>query len=169
MPVSLIVIAHNIRSAHNVGSLLRTADGLGVKKVYFTGYTPYPRHPADERLPHLAGKTTKQIDKTALGAQNSVDWEYIEDVRKVIKDLREDSYTIAGLEQAPGSISLPRFKPPARLALLLGSEVTGIDDDLLPLVDYCLEIPMAGTKESFNVVEAATMAIYQCLAAPSKQ
>lgn len=163
MPVSLVIIAHNIRSTHNVGSLLRTADGLGVTKIYFTGYTPYPHEEDDARLPHLFEKITKQIDKTALGAQNSVKWDHNEDVLAVIAELRNKGYAIAGLEQTTDSVLLQNFKPPAKLALLLGSEVSGINKDLLAHLDYCLEIPMCGSKESFNVIEAATMAMYQCL------
>jgi 23S rRNA (guanosine2251-2'-O)-methyltransferase len=160
---SLVIIAHNIRSAHNVGALLRTAEGLGVTKVYFTGYTPYPRHDNDERLPHLAEKMTQQINKTALGAQNSLAWERIEDIQELLAALRKKGFQLAGLEQASNSVSLINFKPPAKLALLLGSEVTGVDNELLEKLDFCLEIPMRGEKESYNVVEAATMAMYQCL------
>ncbi len=163
MSVSLIIIAHNLRSTHNVGALLRTADGLGIEKLYFTGYTPYPHFTDDERLPHISERLTHQINKTALGAQDSVVWEYAENIRPILTSLRAKGYKIAGLEQAVNSIELPAFKPPSKLAILLGSEVTGIDNDLLNLLDYCLEIPMAGKKESFNVVEAATMAMYHCL------
>lgn len=163
MAVSLVIIAHNIRSTHNVGSLMRTAEGLGVEKLYITGYTPYPKLVSDTRLPHLAEKTHAQICKTALGAEILLPWEHISDVHTVITELRSQGYTIAGLEQTPGSTLLPSFRSPDKLALVLGSEVTGIDTEILGAFDYCLEIPMAGQKESFNVVEAATMVMYQCL------
>ncbi len=163
MSNSLIIIAHNIRSAHNVGALLRTADGLGVTKLYFTGYTPYPKQSNDQRLPHIAEKMTQQINKTALGAQDSLVWERIEDIQVVLTHLRKNGFQVAGLEQTNDSISLQNFKPHPQLAVVLGSEVTGIDKELLSSVDYCLEIPMVGSKESFNVVEAATMVMYQCL------
>lgn len=164
MSVSLIIIAHNIRSIYNVGSLLRTCDGLGVAEVYLTGYTPYPSRAKDERLPHLAEKITKQISKTALGAEESVIWEYNQDIHAVMGKLRNNGYAIAGLEQTSNSVPMQDFTPPAKLALVLGSEVTGIDITLIDSLDYCLEIPMYGTKESYNVTCAAAMAMYHILA-----
>lgn len=168
MKPKLAVIAHNIRSTHNIGSLLRTSDGLGVSEVFFTGYTPYPAKPDDARLPHIADKLTKQIHKTALGAENSVTWHQADEVIPVLDTLRSQGYIIAGLEQTQNSISLPDFKCLEKLALLIGSEVAGIDKELLQHLDICLEIPMVGKKESFNVVEATTMALYQCLVVSSK-
>jgi len=158
---TLVLIAHNLRSAHNVGSLLRTCDGLGVDKVYLTGYTPYPLHTDDARMPHLAQKTDRQIAKTALGAEKFLNWQYLTDVRAVINDLKKQSFAILALEQALGSVKLPGFKPPAKLALIVGREVEGIEPEILVLCDQILEIPMLGSKESFNVVQAAAMALYQ--------
>ncbi len=157
---SLIIVAHNIRSVHNVGALLRTADGLGIAQVYLTGYTPYPLMSPDSRLPHLAAKINKQINKTALGAEQTDMWQYNEDVAVVIKRLAHDGYVIAGLEQSENSQSLTSYKIPEKLVVILGSEVSGIDPMVLEKLDIVLEIPMLGTKESFNVVEAATMAMY---------
>lgn len=158
----MVIIAHNIRSAHNVGALMRTAEGLGIAKLYLTGYTPYPKTDDDLRLPHIAHKIDQQIHKTALGAEHSLDWQYQEDVNTVIDKLREQEFTIAALEQTDTSVSLPIYQPPNKLALLLGSEVTGVDPALLACTDIHLEIPMFGKKESFNVVEATTMAMYHC-------
>ena len=158
----IVVIAHDIRSTHNVGSLLRTAEGLGVEKVYFTGYTPYPLHENDARLPHLANKIHQQIQKTALGAEKSQKWEQSENIEAVIASLKQEGYTIAALEQAQGAISLPEYQPPDKLAILLGTEVEGLDTELLALCSSTLEIPMFGQKESFNVVQAAAMCIYHC-------
>lgn len=163
MSHSIIFIAHNIRSTHNVGSLLRTADGLGIDEIYFTGYTPYPALDSDDpRLPHISQKLDKQINKTALGASKSVTWYQHDDVEKVMHQLRSREYQIAALEQASNSILLPRYQCPQKLAVLLGSEVEGITSDLLNVVDVTLEIPMVGQKESFNVTEAATMVMYHC-------
>lgn len=158
----LILIAHNLRSSHNVGSLLRTAEGLGVSKVWLTGYTPYPipTREADARLPHVARKTHKQIVKTALGAEGLIDWKHTDDIDKLLRNLRKESFVIAGLEQAPGSLPLPGYRSPAKLALVVGREVEGLEPEILNLCDLCLEIPMAGRKESFNVVQAAAMALY---------
>jgi tRNA G18 (ribose-2'-O)-methylase SpoU len=158
----LVLVAHNLRSTHNVGSLLRTADGLGVGKIYFGGYTPYPLLPIDERLPHLATKIDKQITKTALGAEKSVQWEHSQDVFEIINSLKQDGYKIAALEQAPGSIPLPEFKVPDKIAIILGREVEGLESEVLEACDFILEIPMLGSKESFNVVQAAAMAMYHC-------
>jgi tRNA G18 (ribose-2'-O)-methylase SpoU len=158
----LILIAHNLRSSHNVGSLLRTADGLGVSKVILTGYTPYPLTSSDARLPHLARKVDGQIVKTALGAEKLVPWEHHEAIGPVLSSLRGEGYKIYGLEQSGGATALPEFSAPDRLALIVGREVEGLEPAILDLCDGAVEIPMLGKKESFNVVQAAAMALYHC-------
>ncbi len=160
--IQLVLIAHNLRSAHNIGSLLRTAEGLGVAKVWMSGYTPYPHHKTDERLPHLIRKLDKQITKTALGAEALVEWQHEPSINETLSDLKKLDFVIAALEQAPGSIKLPDFKPPSKLALIVGNEVKGLDPEILTVCDYALEVPMFGQKESFNVVQAAAMALYHC-------
>ena len=162
----IVVIAHNMRSTHNVGSLLRTADGLGVRNVYFTGYTPHPPHSADSRLPHETAKLARQINKTALGAEETVTWQYGPDVFAVIQNLRDQGYKIAALEQTATSTSLPEFQPPKQIAIILGREVEGLEPEVMDRCDTALEIPMFGQKESFNVVQAAAMALYHCRFAP---
>lgn len=157
---SIVVIAHDIRSTYNVGSLLRTAEGLGIEHLYFTGYTPYPLSPNDTRLPHISVKLTAQIHKTALGAETLVPWSHAEDVRECIAQLKKEGFSVLALEQTADSTLLPDFKPPNKLALLLGREVEGIAPDVLRLCDKSLEIPMFGRKESFNVVQAAAMALF---------
>jgi 23S rRNA (guanosine2251-2'-O)-methyltransferase len=156
---SICLIAHNIRSCHNVGSLLRTADGLDVT-VFLTGYTPYPTLENDTRLPYISHKITSRIHKTALGAENTCRWEQDDDIYRVLTRLKADDYTLAALEQSLTSEALPSYNPPAKIALLLGSEVTGVDHDLLEYIPLHLEIPMFGSKESFNVTEAAAMALF---------
>jgi len=158
---SLIVIAHDIRSTHNIGSLLRTAEGLGIKKVFLTGYTPYPSQPNDQRLSHISNKLSDAIHKTALDAENLVSWEQNDDVFTVISQLRNDGYTILALEQTKDAIDITKFSAPDKCALLLGSEVAGVSKELLDIVDKSLVIPMFGKKESFNVVQAAAMALFQ--------
>jgi 23S rRNA (guanosine2251-2'-O)-methyltransferase len=160
--MKLVLIAHDIRSAHNVGALLRTAEGLGVRQVYLTGYTPYPQAADDQRLPHIRAKLHKQIQKTALGAEVSQAWTHQEDIHTVLGSLKKQGFTLAALEQTRVSTPLPSFKPTTDVALLIGREVEGIDPTLLSQMDLILEIPMAGKKESFNVVQAAAMALYQC-------
>jgi 23S rRNA (guanosine2251-2'-O)-methyltransferase len=159
---SIILIAHNLRSCHNVGSLLRTADGLGIEKVYLTGYTPYPAMNDDSRLPHLAEKISKQIHKTALGAEDSVPWQHYEHVDEVFDELRQAGFRVAAVEQSGNSIKLPDFHPPEKVALVVGREVEGIEPEVIAACDLALEIPMFGSKESFNVVQAAAMALYHC-------
>jgi len=157
----IVLIAHDVRSTHNVGSLLRTAEGLGVSHVYFTGYTPYPPLSAnDERLPHIAQKLGKQIQKTALGAEATVPWSSQNDISVLLEQLRTDGFRLVALEQDKRSVLLPEYSPPAKIALLIGREVEGIDPDLLALADDILEIPMFGSKESFNVVQAAAITLY---------
>lgn len=159
----IILIAHNLRSCHNVGSLLRTSEGLGVSKVYLTGYTPYPSgKPGDTRLPHLSAKITKQIHKTALDAENQIVWEHQESLEAVFDVLRAEGYRIMAVEQSDTSIALPDFTPPEKLAIIMGREVEGVEPEVLAMCDGALEIPMFGQKESFNVVQAAAMALYHC-------
>ena len=152
-------IAHNIRSTHNVGAIFRTADGFGISKIILSGYTPYPKLPSeDTRLPHIAQKLEAQIHKTALGAENTVPFEYQEEPD--LEALRHDGYRIVGLEQSPRSIFLNKYKTPPKVALLLGEEVEGIPAEFLDQCDDIVEIPMQGTKESFNVSVAAGVAMY---------
>ena len=157
----VILIAHNIRSTHNVGSMLRTAEGLGVEKVYLTGYTPYPSQEHDERLPHLARKIDAQIHKTALGAEQMVPWEHSMDIMPIIDHLRRENFVIAGLEQDPRSAKITEFYAPDKIAVIVGREVEGVEPELLDLCSVILEIPMTGTKESFNVAVAAAMALFR--------
>ncbi len=160
----IIIIAHNIRSTHNVGAFFRTADGFGIKKIILSGYTPYPllggtnNTQKENRLPHIAEKLTGQIHKTALGAEEIVPFEYQETPH--LDTLRAEGYTIAGLEQAPHSRPLNTYRAPLKLALILGEEVEGISEGLLRQCGTILEIPMVGQKESFNVSVAAGIALY---------
>ncbi|MGB4957089.1 MAG: TrmH family RNA methyltransferase [Candidatus Saccharimonas sp.] len=154
----IIVIVHNIRSIHNVGSIFRTAEGFGVQKIILSGYTPYPRIENDTRLPHIADKLTAQIHKTALGAEKIVPFTYLETLDLGTLDLA--GYRLIALEQDDQSINLRDYDPPAKIALLLGEEVHGITPELLAQVDDIVEIPMQGKKESFNVSVATGIALY---------
>ncbi len=157
---SIVVIAHDIRSTHNVGSLLRTADGFGVDHIYFSGITPYPMDLNDGRLPHISQKLSKQIAKTALGAEKSVSWSHESDISQLINNLRQSGYRIIGLEQTPNSTKLTTYQPPEKCALLLGAEVEGLSTNLQTYCDDLLEITMYGKKESFNVTIASAIALY---------
>lgn len=155
----ITLILHNIRSTHNVGSIFRTAEGLGVAEIILSGYTPYPRLPdKDPRLPHISEKLTAQIHKTALGAENLVPFRYVDGIATYLDML---NMPLIALEQSSGSTPLPAFSPPDALALLLGEEVHGIPTDLLQRCDKTVEIPMCGKKESFNVSVAAGIALYE--------
>jgi 23S rRNA (guanosine2251-2'-O)-methyltransferase len=156
----LVLIAHNIRSAHNIGSLLRTADGLGIEKLYLTGYSPYPKDANDSRLPHQADRQSKLINKTALGAENYVAWQYQKDIFKLVRQLKESGYKVVALEQTPGSTPINSYKAASKIALIVGNEVTGIDTNVLSVADAHLNLPMEGSKESFNVSVAAALALY---------
>lgn len=172
----IVVIAHNIRSTFNVGSIFRTCEGFGVERLILSGYTPYPdlalnrQAPNcayiegescqnDQRLPHIREKITKQIHKTALGAESLVPFEYHE--APPLDELRQLGYRIAALEQAANSTNLRDYSAPDRIALLLGEEVDGIAPEWLTLADDIIEIPMFGQKESFNVSVAAGIALYE--------
>lgn len=138
--IPVVVVLNNIRSLHNVGSIFRTADGIGVEKLYLCGYTGYPPQSG--------------IAKTALGAEDSVTWSYHEDVLEVIKKYKDIGHKIVLLEQIEESISHDAFKPEGPVCLVLGNEISGISDDVLKLADVALEIDMAGIKNSLNVAVA---------------
>jgi tRNA G18 (ribose-2'-O)-methylase SpoU len=166
MPQTFVIL-HDIRSTHNVGAILRTCDGFGVSKVYIGGYTPYPHIDGDTRLPHIYEKLTKDIAKTALGAENTVEIELYKDLELLISELHKKEVLVIALEQSPTSVNLSTFtKPSSDIALLLGREVEGIDEAYLSLCDYSIELPMKGKKESFNVSVAAGIALYALGTAP---
>jgi len=154
----IVVIAHNIRSTHNVGAIFRTAEGFGISKIILSGYTPYPTLAKDSRLPHISEKLTSQIHKTALGAEDLVPFEYTE--LPPLSELKEQGFRIVGLEQAERSINLSDYRSPEKIALLIGEEVHGIETELLEQCEDILEIPMVGKKESFNVSVATGIALY---------
>lgn len=154
----IVLIAHNIRSTHNVGSIFRTAEGFGVKKIILSGYTPYPHTKQDPRLPHISEKLSVQIHKTALGAETMVPFEYQESPD--IDTLMSAGYTVVGLEQAADSIPLESYSPDKKIALIIGEEVHGIEPELLARCEKIIEIPMKGKKESFNVSVATGIALY---------
>lgn len=154
----IILIAHNIRSTHNVGAFFRTSDGFGVSKIILSGYTPYPTFEHDTRLPYFADKLTRQIHKTALGAETMVPFEHYDE--PPLDDLKARGFAIVGLEQDKRSIMLPDYKVPDKIALFLGNEIDGIYPEYRDQCDALIEIPMQGGKESFNVSVATGIALY---------
>lgn len=137
--VPIVVVLDNIRSGMNVGSVFRTSDAFKIEKVILTGITARPPH--------------KEILKTAIGATQTVEWAYHEHVKDAVKQLRSDDYLIIGIEQTNESIELQEVKVDTSMkyAIVLGNEVEGISDTVLPLIDTAIEIPQYGTKHSLNV------------------
>jgi tRNA/rRNA methyltransferase len=167
----IVIILHNIRSTYNVGSILRTADGFGVNRVIYSGYTPTPL-PYSKLLPHLAAKLTDQIHKTALGAEQNLKSSTTDDIERTLNDLKNSGFQIIGLENnLSGKITHLINDPETKtylkdkVAILLGEEVLGIPKELHSLVDLFLEIPMYGEKESFNVSIATAILLFylRCL------
>ncbi len=146
MARSAVLLAHNIRSLWNVGSLFRTSDAFDVERIYLTGYTAVPPR--------------REISKTALGAEEHVAWEQCEDPKKAILKLKKRGFTIVALEQARGAVDLKKFESPTKVCLIVGHEVLGVPKELLKLCDAIVHIPMHGTKESLNVAVASGIALH---------
>lgn len=145
-PPHFYLILPDIRSRFNVGAIFRTADALGVTKIFLTGYTPRPPHP--------------KIDKVALGATDSVPWEYCSRTKKIVRDLKKQKIQIVALEKTKRSLDFTKFKPRWPLALILGNEKTGLTPDILKEADKIIHLPMLGKKESLNVAVAFAAAAY---------
>lgn len=150
--MSVVAIFHDVRSAHNVGSLFRTADGAGISKIYLTGYTPAPR----DRF----GREDASIAKTALGAEKHIQWEKGE-VSEVISKLKEEGYAVVGVEQTAGSLDYRTYNPSEKTAYIFGNEVGGLSQGVLAQCDVVVEIPMNGKKESLNVSVAAGIILFR--------
>jgi len=151
------LILHKIRSAYNVGSMFRTADALGVDKIFLTGYT---QSPSDKEY-QMQTKAEKMLSKTALQADKYVRWEKIKNVSIAIERLKKDAVQVVALEQANNSIGYKKFKPKFPLALMVGNEPKGIDKRILKKCDRIIEIPMRGKKKSLNVAVALGVAGYE--------
>jgi 23S rRNA (guanosine2251-2'-O)-methyltransferase len=147
MPV--VIVLDDVRSAYNVGSIFRTADAFRISGIYICGISARPPH--------------KDISKTALGATESVEWKYFQDVHEAVNSLKDEGYKVYAIEQVDESISLEQFQTEkeAKIALIFGHEVFGVKEDVLPLVDGCLEIPQFGTKHSFNVAISAGIVLWE--------
>jgi len=144
---SFVVIAHNIRSLHNVGSIFRTGEGAGVDRVYLTGYTGTPPR--------------KEIAKVALGSEDRVKWESNKQIGKVVDRLKSEGYQIVALEQDPRAISYKKFKPAQKVALIVGNEVLGVSKPLRDKADVIIEIPMLGARKSLNASVALGIAVFE--------
>ncbi len=152
MSRDLGVILNDVRSCENVGSILRTASFFGLKYVWFVGVTPYPTLEGDTRLPHIREKLDKKIKKVSLGAEDNLILVHEPNLKVAVSKLKDMGWQVVGLEQNASSTPLNKFKSDAKkMALVLGTETTGLDFDDLILVDEIIEIPRSGKKESLNV------------------
>ena len=146
MPI--VVVLDNVRSCNNVGSIFRTSDALLVRKIFLCGITATP--------------PDKEIHKTALGSESTVEWEYFKTTEEAVELLKHENYTIIAVEQVEGSISLNDFLPEdnEKLALIFGNEVKGVQQEVVNLCDKTIEIPQFGTKHSFNIAVSAGIVIW---------
>ncbi|MBR4199599.1 MAG: RNA methyltransferase [Bacteroidales bacterium] len=143
----IVVVLDNVRSMNNIGSVFRTADAFRIEKIYLCGITATPPH--------------RDIHKTALGAENSVDWEYVEETLDCVKHLRDEGYTVYSVEQAEGSVMLQDFKADGRkTAVVFGNEIDGVAQEVVDASDGCIEIPQFGTKHSLNVSVTAGIVMW---------
>lgn len=147
--IPVVVVLDNVRSQNNIGSVFRTADAFRLEGIILCGITATPPH--------------REIHKTALGATESVRWEYREETTLAIRELKKKGYRIMPVEQAEGAVPLDRLKlsPREKYALVLGHEIRGVDQKVLDLSDQCIEIPQFGTKHSLNISVAAGLIIWE--------
>jgi len=144
----VVIVLDNVRSLHNVGSTFRTADAFRIEKIFLTGITGTPPH--------------REIEKTALGATDSVAWEYVEKPEAAIEKLKTQGYQIVAVEQTTESISLRNFvKPEKKLCLVFGNEVHGVSEGVIALADQALEIPQSGTKHSLNISVCVGIVVWE--------
>lgn len=146
--IGLTVVLDNVRSLNNIGSIFRTSDAFAVERLCLCGITATPPSP--------------EIHKTALGAENSVAWEYYESTLDAVEALRSEGYVVCALEQVEGSVELENFNPDRakRYAFIAGNEVDGVDQAVVNCCDLCLEIPQIGTKHSLNVAVSTAITIW---------
>ncbi len=149
--VPIVVVLDNVRSGLNVGSVFRTSDAFRIQKIFLCGITAKPPN--------------REINKTALGATESVDWEYSPDTVDVVQELRRQGFTILAVEQTENSVKLQDFRvlPSAKYALIFGNEVKGVQQDVIDLSDIALEIPQFGTKHSFNISVSAGIVLWEIM------
>ncbi len=146
----IILVLDNVRSLNNVGSAFRTADSFLIEAIYLCGVTGVPPH--------------KDIEKTALGATQTVSWKYFKTTTEAIEELRKQDYFIAAVEQAKDSVMLNRFQKPQKpLALIAGNEVYGVEQAVIDQSDACIEIPQFGTKHSLNVSVSIGIVLWEML------
>lgn len=154
------LLVDSVRSAHNVGSLFRTAEIFGVDEIILTGISPYPRVTGDTRPPQVIERNERMIAKTALDAQQLLPYRYIPELANAITELRSGGCHLYALEQADSAVALSNFKPDWPCALIVGHELAGVHPGTLEICDAIIEIPQIGRKDSLNVAVAAGIALY---------
>lgn len=145
--ISIIAVLENVRSAYNVGSVFRTADAFLIEAIYLTGYTAKPPH--------------KEIKKTALGAEETVEWKHFASAAEAIQYLKENVYKVYAVEQVENSISLEKFEATDKVAVIFGNEVSGVEQSTIALCDGTIEIPQLGMKHSLNIATAAGVVLWE--------
>lgn len=147
----MVAVLHDVRSMHNVGAAFRNADAFGIEKLILSGFTPHPPRP--------------EITKTAIGAEEFVNWQSSESISDELNKLKREGYLIVGLEQTDRSIMITDYEPPEdkNICVIFGNEVTGLDKELIPLVDEFVEIPQYGNKHSLNVSVTVGVTFYAFL------
>ncbi len=152
----LVVVLDNIRSLNNIGSVFRTADAFLIEKIYLCGITAQPPH--------------NEIRKTALGATESVEWEYVKETQEAIEKLKSQNYVCIALEQVENSIMLNDFQPQAaqKYAVVFGNEVKGVQQKIVDLCNFTVEIPQLGTKHSLNIAVSAGIVLWDLFSKYSK-
>jgi tRNA G18 (ribose-2'-O)-methylase SpoU len=146
--IPIIVVLENIRSAYNVGSVFRTADAFLLEAIYICGYSAFPPH--------------KEIKKTALGADETVQWRHFKNIKNAMEDLKLQGYKIFAVEQAAGSVKLHQFSSSTeKIAVVFGNEVTGVEQSTIEMADGCIEIPQLGMKHSLNISVAAGIVLWE--------
>lgn len=145
--IPIIVVLENVRSAYNVGSVFRTADAFLIEALFLCGYTAFPPH--------------KEIRKTALGADETVQWKHFKNTMDAISELRAAGYAVFSVEQAQDSLKLHQFTDAKKLAVVFGNEVTGVEQSTIAQTDGCIEIPQLGMKHSLNISVAAGVVLWE--------
>lgn len=153
--IPVIIVLENIRSMHNVGSVFRTADAFLIEGIFITGYTAQPPR--------------KEIDKTALGATETVNWDYFPTTRQALDELKKNDFKLFAIEQAEKSISLEKFNNPDKVAFIFGNEVSGVEEETILMCDGCIEIPQFGMKHSLNISVAAGIVLWEVVRGKMKR
>ena len=153
--IPVIIVLENIRSMYNVGSVFRTADAFLIEGIFISGYTAKPPR--------------KEIDKTALGATETVNWKYFSTSGQALDELKKNGFKLFAIEQVEKSISLEKFNDPDKVAFIFGNEVSGVDEETILMCDGCIEIPQFGMKHSLNISVAVGIVLWEVVRGKMKR